>query len=237
MSRTAFRFRSATQSAVHAPSVARRTPPRPGVSFSTLLYVVFAITFLASSAWAQVNATGTFSGHITDPSGASVANAQVRVTNEGTGEVITKATASDGYFTVPLLRPGTYSIAISAPGFSTQTRKDIVLQIQQVIQEDFKLQVGDVQQQVTVEGSAPLLNTESTEVGNVISQQTTQQLPLNGRNFSQLGLLVPGASPGPVGGIRTQGNGNETVRAGAEITADGARGSFNNVHDRWTGRS
>ena len=227
MSRTAFRFRSATQSAVHAPSVARRTPPRPGVSFSILLYVFVAITFLASSAWAQVNATGTFSGHITDPSGASVANAQVRVTNEGTGEVITKATASDGYFTVPLLRPGTYSIAISAPGFSTQTRKDIVLQIQQVIQEDFKLQVGDVQQQVTVEGSAPLLNTESTEVGNVISQQTTQQLPLNGRNFSQLGLLVPGASPGPVGGIRTQGNGNETVRAGAEITADGARGSFN----------
>jgi outer membrane receptor protein involved in Fe transport len=96
-----------------------------------------------------------------------------------------------------------------------------------VAQQDFQLQVGDIQQQVTVEGSAPLLNTEATEVGNVISEQSTQQLPLNGRNFSQLGLLVPGTNPGPVGGIRTQGNGNETQRAGAEIVADGSRGSFN----------
>src|SRR5262249_39739982 len=100
-------------------------------------------------------------------------------------------------------------------------------QIQQVAQEDFKLQVGGVDQQVTVEGAAPLLNTETTEVGNVISQESTQQLPLNGRNFAQLGLLVPGTNPGPVGGIRTQGNGNETQRAGAEIIADGSRGSFN----------
>lgn len=186
-----------------------------------------AVLLVIPVVFAQVNATGTFSGHITDPTGAAVGQAQIRVTAEATDVATTKETASDGYFTVPLLKPGMYSISVSAPGFTTQTRKDIVLQIQQVIQEDFQLQVGDVQQEVTVSGGAPLLNTESTEVGNVISQQTTQQLPLNGRNFSQLGLLVPGASPGPVGGIRTQGNGNETQRAGAEITADGARGSFN----------
>ncbi len=84
-----------------------------------------------------------------------------------------------------------------------------------------------MQQQVTVEGGAPLLNTESTELGNVLTEHSTQQLPLNGRNFSQLALLVPGTNPGPVGGIRTQGNGNETQRAGAEIVASGSRGSFN----------
>jgi hypothetical protein len=192
-----------------------------------LCRMLLAAHLLACAAWAQVNATGTFSGQVTDPSGAAVANAQVRVTEQETGVTVTKTTSSDGYFTVPLLKPGTYSVEVSAPGFNTERRKDIVLQIQQVVQEDFKLQVGDVRQEVMVESAAPLLNTETTEVGNVLSQQSTQQLPLNGRNFAQLGLLVPGASPGPVGGIRTQGNGNETQRAGAEITADGARGSFN----------
>jgi hypothetical protein len=105
--------------------------------------------------------------------------------------------------------------------------RGLVLQIQQVIQQDFRLQVGNMQQEVTVEGAAPLLNTESAEVGNVISEHSAQQLPLNGRNFSQLALLVPGTNPGPVGGIRTQGNGNETQRAGAEVVASGSRGSFN----------
>ncbi len=177
--------------------------------------------------FAQVNATGTFSGQVTDPSGAPVGNAQVKVTQQETGVSVTKQTAADGDYTVPLLKAGTYTLEVAAPGFKSEIRKDITLQIQQVAQQDFRLQVGEVQQQITVEGAAPLLNTESTEVGNVISEQSTQQLPLNGRNFSQLGLLVPGTNPGPVGGIRTQGNGNETQRAGAEIVADGSRGSFN----------
>lgn len=175
----------------------------------------------------QVNATGTFSGQVIDASGAAVPNAAVKVTEQETGIVTSKQTAPDGYFTVPLLKPGIYSIEVSAAGFSTAVRKDVTLQIQQVIQEDFTLQVGNIQQQVTVEGGAPLLNTESTELGNVLTEHSTQQLPLNGRNFSQLALLVPGTNPGPVGGIRTQGNGNETQRAGAEIVASGSRGSFN----------
>ncbi len=187
---------------------------------------VLCFSFTAPIA-AQVNATGTISGQVTDPSGSAVANAQVRVTEQTTGVSVVKPTASDGYYTVPLLKPGTYSVEVSAAGFTTMTRKDLVLQIQQILQQDFKLQVGATQTEVTVTGAAPLLNAESTEVGNVISQQSTEQLPLNGRNFSQLGLLVPGTNPGPVGGIRTQGNGNETQRAGAEIVADGSRGSFN----------
>ncbi|HZS53793.1 MAG TPA: TonB-dependent receptor [Bryobacteraceae bacterium] len=192
------------------------------VAWSALLLLYPAMHVLS-----QVNATGTFSGQVLDPSGAPVSNAEVKVTQQETGISVSKQTASDGNYTVPLLKPGTYTIAVTAPGFKSEIRKDIVLQVQQVAQQDFSLQIGDVQQQVTVEGAPPLLNTESTEIGNVLSQQSTQQLPLNGRNFSQLGLLVPGTNPGPVGGIRTQGNGNETQRAGAEIVADGSRGSFN----------
>jgi outer membrane receptor protein involved in Fe transport len=195
------------------------------------LHAAMLAAILAASctlpAAAQVNATGTFSGQVTDPTGSPIAGAQVKVTQQETGVSVVKQTASDGIYTVPLLKAGTYTIEVTAPGFNAEVRKDIVLQIQQVGQEDFKLQVGDVKQQITVEGAAPLLNTESTEVGNVISQTATEQLPLNGRNFSQLALLVPGTNPGPVGGIRTQGNGNETQRAGAEIVADGSRGSFN----------
>ncbi len=175
---------------------------------------------------AQVT-SATFSGQVTDQTGAAILGATVKVTSKDTGIVTTRQTSSDGNYTVPLLKPGTYSIEVTAGGFAPVTKKDITLQVQQVDQEDFKLSVGGTQQQITVEGGAPLLNTETTDVGNVINQESTQQLPLNGRNFSQLGLLVPGTAPGPVGGIRTQGNGNETQRAGAEIVANGARGSFN----------
>ena len=182
---------------------------------------------LAGAAVAQVNATGTFSGQVTDPTGAAVANAQVKITNQQTGVSVSKSTASDGYYTVPLLKPGVYSIDVTAPGFSPMTRKDLTLQIQQVVEQDFKLQVGGVQQEVTVVGGAPLLNAETAEVGDVITEESTQQLPLNGRNFAQLGLLVPGTTPGPVGGIRQTGGGNETARAGAEITTSGGRGTFN----------
>ena len=175
----------------------------------------------------QVNASGTFSGQVTDQTGAGVSSAEVKVTNQETGVAETRTTSQDGYYTVPLLKPGVYSIEVKATGFNSAIRKDLALQIQQVVQQDFKLQVGGVQTEVTVQGGAPLVNMESTEVGNVITQEATEELPLNGRNFSQLGLLVPGTTSGPVGGIRQTNGGNETRRAGAEITTSGARGTFN----------
>ncbi len=191
------------------------------------LLTLFAALTIALPVRGQVNATGTVSGQVTDSSGAAVANAKIKVLNEEDGTSITQPTSADGFYTAPLLKPGTYSVEASATGFGSAIRRGLTLQIQQVIQQDFKLTPGAVQQEVTVEGGAPLLNTESTEVGNVLTQQATEELPLNGRNFSQLALLVPGVTAGPVGGIRQSGGGNETKRAGAEITASGARGTFN----------
>ena len=183
--------------------------------------------FVEYPVFAQVNATGTISGQVTDPTGAAVTNAKVAITEKQTNFTTSVTTSGSGIYTVPLLKPGEYSVRVEAAGFTTMIQEHLTLQIQQVAQQNFKLTVGAIQQQVVVEGSAPLLNTESTELGNVINQESTEQLPLNGRNFSQLGLLVPGTNPGPVGGIRQTGQGNETQRAGAEIVADGARGSFN----------
>jgi hypothetical protein len=190
--------------------------------FALLLFLCLAFRLSA-----QINATGTISGQVTDPKGAAVAGAQVKVVEQDTGVSVTKMTSAGGYFTFPLVKPGVYSIEVEVPGFASMSRKGLVLQIQEVIQQDFKLKIGDVQQEVTVTAAPPLLDTESTEIGNVICQLSMERLPLNGRNFSQLALLVPGTNPGPVGGIRTQGNGNETQRAGAEVIANGARGSFN----------
>ena len=190
----------------------------------TLAYMPPLLEFRAD---AQVNATATFAGRVMDPSGLAIARAMVKVTRQATGIEVTRSTDADGLYTIALLKPGVYSIQVSAPGFARQTRTNLRLEIQQVAQEDFELQLGGLNQEVTVEGAAPLLHTQTTEIGNVIHRELSEQLPLNGRNFSQLALLVPGAAPGPVGGIRTQGNGNETQRAGAEIVADGARGSFN----------
>src|SRR6266436_532217 len=177
-----------------------------------------AALLLATNLSAQVNATGTFSGQVTDAAGAAVPNAQVKITGQATGVTVTRPTSGDGYYTVPLLQPGVYSIEVTTAGFGTEIAKNLTVQINQIVQQDFKLQVGGLQQEVTVIGGAPLLNTESTEVGHVISEVSIEQLPLNGRNFSQLALLGPGTTNGPVGGIRQSGGGNETARAGAEIT-------------------
>lgn len=193
------------------------------VRSTAILCAVLSIARLA----AQVNASGTFSGQVTDPGGAAVPNAVVKITGENTGVTLTRTTGPDGYYTIPLLKPGIYSIEVSAPGFSTGVAKGLTLDVAQVATQDFKLQVGAIQQQVNVESTAPLLNTETQEVSDVITQTSIEQLPLNGRNFSQLALLVPGTTPGPVGGIRQTGGGNETKRDGAEITTSGGRGSFN----------
>jgi hypothetical protein len=196
----------------------------------TLVILWFVVAFVLASpviGFAQINANATISGHVTDPTGAAIPNASVVIANDTTGVTSAVVTNAAGYYVATFLKPGTYTITVSAPGFGAAVRKSLTLQVQQVAEQDFSLTVGQVQQQVTVTGGAPLLNTESAELGNVVTQESAQQLPLNGRNFSQLGVLVPGANSGAVGSIRSSGNGNETQRAGAEIVANGSRGSFN----------
>jgi hypothetical protein len=110
-------------------------------------------------------------------------------------------------------------------------RSCLTLQLGQVLNHDFTFEVGHITETVNVSTGAPLLNTESGELGNVISHEPVVQLPLNGRNFSQLALLVPGVNSGSVGGVRATGGGNETQRAGTSITANSAAASIS--HDQW----
>src|SRR6185437_9483898 len=141
-----------------------------------------------------------------------IAMASVLIKESQTGAATTTKTNSSGFYSVTLLKPGNYSIQVTVPGFNVSMRQNLTLEVAQVLQQDFRLEVGSVNQQVTVTGGAPLLNTESTDLGNVISRAPMIQLPLNGRNFSQLALLVPGTNGGEVNGTRGTGSGNETAR-------------------------
>ena len=191
------------------------------------LAMLLALGLAGTTLFAQVQASGTISGHVTDVSGASVANASVQITEQQTGVATSTTTNSSGFYSATLLKPGIYSIQVTVPGFNVAIRKNLTLEVAQVLQQDFRLEVGNVKQQVTVTGGTPLLNTETADLGNVISRAPLIQLPLNGRNFSQLALLVPGTNGGEVKGTRSTGSGNETARNGANIVADGARATFN----------
>lgn len=191
------------------------------------LVVVLGLTMISSIALAQVNSTGTISGRVIDSAGNVIAGADINIVEQQTN-VENKFTTNDsGFYSAGFLKPGIYSIKVSANGFQSAVTSGLTLQVGQVLNQDFSLKVGQVSETVNVTTGAPLLNTESGELGNVISHEPVVQLPLNGRNFSQLALLVPGVNSGSVGGVRATGGGNETQRAGTSITANGARGSFN----------
>ncbi len=188
---------------------------------------MLAIIVSTVFASAQVNSTGTISGRVTDAQGAVIGGTTVSIVEQQTNVETKLTTNSAGFYSAGFLKPGIYSIRISANGFESALSSGLTLQVGQVLNQDFSLKVGQVTETVSVSTGAPLLNTESGELGNVISHEPVAQLPLNGRNFSQLALLVPGVNSGSVGGVRATGGGNETQRAGTSITANGARGSFN----------
>ena len=132
-------------------------------------------------------------GRVTDASDAVVSGATIEVTQVDTGVRKTSVTNDSGIYVVPFLTPGSYSIKVSLRGFKSMTRSDIRLDVDQAARIDFELQVGETAESVTVTGSAPLLQSESGALGQVVSHQKVVDLPLNGRDFTQLATLTPGA--------------------------------------------
>src|SRR3954471_4176704 len=113
----------------------------------------------------------TLVGTVSDPSGGVVANAKVTITETGTGQVYTLLTSSTGDFVRPALKPSTYSVSVVAPGFRTSEQKDILLKAGERTGVSFTLTIGDVNQTVEVAAAAPLLQTESTQVGANINSK------------------------------------------------------------------
>jgi len=149
----------------------------------------------------------TLAGTITDSSGGVVANAKVTITEVSTGQVYSTLTNNLGEFVRPALKPSTYNITVSAPGFKTSEQKDVLLTAGDRIGITITLTVGDVGQTVEVAAEAPLLQTESTRVGADLSTKTVTDVPLGGtRNLTYLARLTPGVVPAEPG-ARDSANG------------------------------
>jgi len=189
-------------------------------SRSSLLIVssVFLLITLAVPAWAQKDA-GSIVGTVKDPSGAIVANAKVTITDVEHGQTSSTTTNAEGEFVVSPLRVGTYTVTVQQTGFKKAISDPIRLDIQQRIVVNIVLQVGQITESVVVSGATPLLETETSELGQVVDSQRVANLPLNGRNFAQLALLTAGTAPSEPGARDEQGFG---------FSAGGARSLQNN---------
>jgi hypothetical protein len=146
---------------------------------------------LHAAAYAQTGAA-SITGLLTDQSGAAAPGATVTATNQATNVAYTAVTNEAGSYTITSVPVGTYVVKAALAGFKTATTKPIQLDAKQIARLDFKLAVGSLEDTIQVTAEAPVLQTESVTVGQVISGDTVESLPLNGRNSGQLALLLPG---------------------------------------------
>ena len=160
---------------------------------SLLVAVLFLIGVLSvTRLGAQVANTATIQGTVTDASGGVLPNAQVQVTNTGTGLVRTTTADAQGRYSVLTLQVGTYDVQALATGFQKVTHTGVLLTVGNIQTVDFSLPVGTAQETVTVEGTATQVQTSDTSIAHLVEPTQMTQLPLNGRNFSSLLLLEPG---------------------------------------------
>ncbi|MGH9570288.1 MAG: carboxypeptidase regulatory-like domain-containing protein, partial [Candidatus Angelobacter sp.] len=153
------------------------------------------------SAAAFGQTTASIKGTVTDPSGAAVAGAKITVKSLGVER--TTQTNSAGDYEVPALPPGVYTVRADKSGFQVQMAKDVPLQVSQNSVQNFALKVASAQQVVEVQATAPVIETTTVTVGQVINQRTVQDIPLNGRHFVDLALLIPGTVTPPQNGFLT----------------------------------
>ena len=127
---------------------------------------------------------GTVSGIVVDASGAVIVGAEIVVANDATGVQYLTKTNAEGMYLVPNLPPGQYRLQVSEIGFKTIIKPDIVIHVQDALAINFTLPIGAASEIVTVQGGAPLVNTENGAVSTVVDRQFAENLPLNGRSLS-----------------------------------------------------
>ncbi len=139
--------------------------------------------------------TGTISGLILDPDGRVVPDADILIVNDVTGVQYSTKTNNDGLYVISNLPPGPYRLQVSKIGFKALIKPNIVLNVQDALAINFTLPIGAASEVVTVQGGAPLINTQDGAVSTVVDRQFAEKLPLNGRSFQTLIELTPGVVP------------------------------------------
>jgi hypothetical protein len=183
-----------------------------------ILLAALVLVFAAGSAWAQKD-TGSIAGTVKDATGAVVAGAKVVVSDVDRGITFTSTTDESGEYVASPLRVGHYTVTIEHAGFKKAVSVPVALDVQQRIVVNIALEIGQIGEVIEVSGAAPLLETETSSLGQVVDNKRVVNLPLNGRNFAQLALLTAGTAPSEPGS-RDEG--------GYGFSANGARSLQNN---------
>lgn len=144
---------------------------------------------------AQTATVGNLSGTVRDPSGAAVSKADVEIKEENTGASRTATTNDNGYYVVPSLPAGQYTVSTSPQGFKRTVATGVGVHVGENKVLNLDVQIGQVSETVTVSSDAAPVETRSGDVSSLVSEKQITELPLNGRNYSQLALMVPGVSP------------------------------------------
>jgi hypothetical protein len=183
------------------------------------VFVGFLIAMFFSTAALAQKDTGSIVGTVKDPSGAVVTGASVEVTDVERGQTFPTTTNNAGEYVASPLRVGRYTVSVEKEGFKRAVSEPVELNVQGRVAVNMHLQVGQRTEQIVVTGAAPLLETETSELGQVVDRKRVSNLPLNGRNFAQLALLSTGTAPSEPG-ARDEG--------GYGFSANGARSLQNN---------
>ncbi len=188
------------------------------------LTCLLAVATMQQAAFAQ-NITGAILGNITDPAGASIAQAAVELTNTDTNQTVKVESESSGLYQALYLRPGTYRIRVGAKGFRQSVRDAVTVQVESTLRADFQLQIGDAGTTVTVTAEPPLIESETASLGQTVSSRTIEDLPIQGRNIFDLAGLTAGVQVNPraVGGTASTGDVGTPLFVQSDISINGGR--------------
>jgi hypothetical protein len=184
------------------------------------LFLLTLLFCLSSYAGAQTH-RGSVRGTITDPNGAVIPGAAVKAINTETNDSRVTVTHEDGSYAISSLPPGTYRVEIEFSGFARRIFANVILEVNQELRLDGQLQVATISGSTELMGYATLLKPDSASIGTVIENRQIEGLPLDGRNFYELTLLVPGAAPAAPGSAGS-------VRGDFAFSVNGAREDGNN---------
>src|SRR5215813_13899531 len=177
---------------------------------------------------AQSSTTGNITGTVRDPQGAAVPKAEVTISDEKTGTSRTVTATEDGFYNATSLPAGVYSVSAAPAGFKKTITTGVDLHVNENKTVNLDLQVGAVTETVTVTSEAAPVELRSGEVSSLINEKQVTELPLNGRNYAQLALMVPGVSPvtqaGAGGAFATRGTG---LNAGVDMSVNGNQSNSN----------
>src|SRR5580658_5700734 len=197
---------------------ATHPPLRRARSLWLFASLILSLLFCSASAWGQKD-TGAIDGTVKDASGKVVVGAKVTVTDVDRGTVTETVSNGVGEYTASPLKVGRYKISVEKAGFKTALAGPIVVEVQEHPTVDVTLQVGRVDETVTVTARSPMLETETSDLGQVVSGDRAVTLPLNGRNYAQLALLGAGVVPSEPG---------SRVETSYGFSSNGARSLQNN---------